>query len=140
LVMVPGCSDDGIGKRYAVSGTVSYKGKPVEQGTITFEPVDPKGRVAAGTITGGRYSLATMPPDNGALPGKYRVTILSNDFDTALASDPAARAADDPQKRAAAASRVAKDLVPAKYKLADTSELTAEVQAHSNTFNFDLAD
>jgi len=135
-----GCSDDGLGKRYAVSGTVTYKEKPVEQGTITFEPVDDKGRIAAGTITNGRYSLTTLQADDGALPGKYRVTVVSKDFDAALASDPAARNAEDPQKRSHAANRVAKSLVPARYQLADTSGLTADVEPRSNTFNFTLID
>jgi hypothetical protein len=140
FLIAPGCSDDGIGKRYAVSGLVSYKGQPVNQGTISFDPVDPACRTAAGTITEGRYSLTTMQPDDGAMPGKYRVTIMSKDFESALASDPRARNAEDPQKQAHFANKVAKSLIPAKYQLADTSTLTATVEAHSNTFNFDLTD
>lgn len=140
LLIVLGCGDDGIGRRYAVSGTVSYKGKPVDQGTITFEPVDTAGRVAAGTISAGSYSLTTMSPDDGALPGKYRVTIMSKDFDAAIASDPRAKNAEDPQKQAHFANKVAKNLVPAKYQLADTSTLTATVEARSNRLDFDLVD
>ena len=81
-----------------------------------------------------------MSPDDGALPGKYRVTVVSKDFDAALANDPLAKAAEDPQKQAHFANKVAKSLVPAKYQLADTSGLTATVEAHSNTINFDLTD
>src|SRR5262245_1741728 len=98
--LVTGCGDDGLGKRYRVSGTITYGGKPVEQGIITFEPVDPNGRVAAGSITAGEYSLTTLQPDDGALAGKYRVTILSKDVDAAMASDPMAKKAEDPQKQA----------------------------------------
>jgi hypothetical protein len=140
VLLVPGCSDDGIGKRYAVSGMVTYQGKPLEQGTITFEPEDPKGRIATGSLSAGRYSLTTLKPDDGALPGKYRVTITSTDVEAALANDPAAKAAEDPQKRAAAAYKAAKHLIPPKYQLAETSKLTAEVQTHSNTFDFPLTD
>jgi hypothetical protein len=140
VLLAVGCSDDGIGKRYAVSGMVSYQGKPVEQGTITFEPEDSKGRIAAGSIAAGRYSLTTLRPGDGALPGKYRVTVTSTDIEAALANDPAAKAAEDPQKRAAAAYRAAKHLVPPKYQLADTSKLTAEVKPQSNTSDFALTD
>jgi len=40
----------------------------------------------------------------------------------------------------AKAAKNAKPLVPAKYSLADTSGLTAEVKAQSNKVNFDLTD
>ena len=35
-------SDDGLGKRYPVSGTVTYKDQPVPKGSISFVPDDPK--------------------------------------------------------------------------------------------------
>ena len=139
-LMILGCSDDGIGKRYPVSGRVNYKGKPVSQGTISFDPVDAACRTAAGTIAEGYYSLTTMQPDDGAMAGSYRVTIVSRDFAAALANDPRARNAEDPQKQAHFANKVAKSLIPAKYQLADTSKLTATVETHSNSFDFELTD
>ena len=50
LALSAGCGDDGYGRRYPVSGTVTYKGQPLKQGTITFTPADADaGRPPAGT-------------------------------------------------------------------------------------------
>jgi len=57
------------------AGTVNYKGKPVESGTIQFVPA--KGRPASGTITNGRFSLSTNDADDGAVPGKHQVGITA---------------------------------------------------------------
>ena len=40
----------------------------------------------------------------------------------------------------AKAVKNAKNLVPAKYKLPDTSDLSADVKAQSNKFTFELKD
>jgi hypothetical protein len=66
---VAGCADNsGLPTRYPVSGTVTYNGEPLQQGTINFAPVDGSGRAAGGTISAGRYSLTTHDPNVGALP------------------------------------------------------------------------
>ena len=44
-----------FGKRYSVSGTVTYNGNPLEKGKISFVPEDPKGIGASGTIEKGYY-------------------------------------------------------------------------------------
>ena len=48
FALVFGCGDDGFGKRYPVSGNVTYKNEPVEKGSITFTPVN-AGRPASGS-------------------------------------------------------------------------------------------
>lgn len=40
-----------------VSGQVTYKGQPINQGTISFVAKDPKVRPAGGVIQNGKYSL-----------------------------------------------------------------------------------
>ena len=78
LWAVVGCSGDDLPRRYPVSGTVTYKGAAVEAGTITFTPTDPsKGRSAGGTIVKGDYSLTSFSPDDGAVPGSYKVTVMA---------------------------------------------------------------
>ena len=37
-LLVLGCGDDEFSKRYPVTGTVTYNGKPVEKAQITFNP------------------------------------------------------------------------------------------------------
>src|SRR4051812_41271144 len=84
LVLVVGCGDSsGLAKRYPVSGTVTYKGQPVEKGTVNFIPAAPdKGREATGSISNGRFRLTTSTPDDGAMPGQYKVTVQAQEVDT----------------------------------------------------------
>jgi hypothetical protein len=85
LVLDCGGDDTGLGRRYPVSGTVRYKGQPVEKGLISFRPTQPGGRAASGTISGGEYSLTTQIDNDGALPGTYQVSIIARDVDVAKA-------------------------------------------------------
>ena len=50
LLLITGCSDDGLGTRYPVSGTVSYAGQPVAHGRISYIPEAADGRGASGEI------------------------------------------------------------------------------------------
>jgi hypothetical protein len=155
VTAVLGCGDSsGLPTRYRVSGTVTYNGKPLERGTISFAPADGKGRAAGGTITDGRYSLTTQDPDDGAIPGKYRVGILAKEADpskvdlkikklrggTTTEAEKKAMAAVYPQKVAARAAAAAKNLIPAKYSSPETSGLIAEVKEQSITADFELKD
>jgi hypothetical protein len=151
-----GCGDSsGLPPRYRVSGTVTYNGKPLERGTINFAPADGKGRAAGGTITDGRYSLTTQDPDDGALPGKYKVSVVAKATDPSKVdlkikkpregsqteAEKKAMAMVFPQKVAALAAAKAKSLIPARYISPETSGLTFEVKEQSNTAaDFDLKD
>jgi len=138
LVVTFGCSDE-FPKRYSVTGTVKYKGQPVEKGNITFKPSGTDGMPAAGTIEKGEYSLTTVNADDGAVPGQYDVVVTAVDVDLSQMQKHAGGGAghhDDIVK----ASRKAKPLVPTKYAIPDTSGLKAKVEAKSNTLNFDLTD
>jgi hypothetical protein len=143
VAVVLGCGGDesGLNTRYKVTGRVTYKGSPVTKGVITFEPVkppQPDGRYASGFIENGSYSLTTSVPNDGALPGDYRVVIASNDLDTAaLTKGTMLHQGDATHVKALKDS---KSLVPLKYGRADSSGLKATVESRSNTLNFDLAD
>ena len=66
-----------------VSGKVTYKGKPVPKGTITFH--SDGGRMATGEIQeDGSYSLTTARPGDGAVAGHHRVSIVANEGDPTL--------------------------------------------------------
>jgi major membrane immunogen (membrane-anchored lipoprotein) len=143
-VVVLGCGDDsGLATRYKVSGKVTYKGTPVEQGGITFEPVKPpvpEGRHASGTIKDGHYSLTTAVEGDGALPGDYKVVIISTNVNMAgLAAKTGGLAHQgdaDYQKEI----KNSKSLVPTKYSKAESSGLTATVKSSANSIDFDLKD
>jgi len=141
LILVAGRSDDsGIAKRYPVSGTVTYKGEPVAKGNVSFVPSSPGGREATGPLDNGRFTLTTASPNDGALPGSYKLVVIAQEMDTTELKEVAKGGQFHHDAKFAKATANAKNLVPAKYRLADTSDQTAEVKAESNKFTFDLKD
>lgn len=111
-----------------VSGTVTYQGKPIPKGTVTFIPTDGTRPSATGTINDGAYTLQTTEPGDGAVVGGYKVAISDIDpavLNTAVPGMPV---------------QAPKSLIPKKYGDANTSGLTAEVQSGSQTRDFPLAD
>jgi hypothetical protein len=69
-----GCSGDPdkIGAVPA-AGSVTYKGKPLETGSIQFIPE--KGRSASGVIKDGQFVMSTYEELDGAIPGKHAVIV-----------------------------------------------------------------
>ncbi|MEE9603656.1 MAG: hypothetical protein V3V75_10145 [Thermoguttaceae bacterium] len=59
LLAVTGC---GGSSATTISGNVTYLDKPVENGSITFQPADGKGPSTGGTITGGSYRIDEITP------------------------------------------------------------------------------
>ncbi len=136
-----GCGDDtGLAKRYSVSGKVTYKSQPVEKATISFVPTTREGRAAAGQVENGHYTLTTLAPGDGAIPGKYKVIVTAVEIDNTEMKAIAKGGQFHHDKAFAKANQNAKQLVPSKYGLADTSGLEREVQAQSNNFDFELTD
>jgi len=148
FLLVLGCSsDDGVGKRYAVSGKVTYKGAPVEKGNINFV-TEKEGRGASGRIENGSYSLTTLIPGDGVMPGTYRVTVESRDIDQAEAKAATKKYFEKmgykgessiiPPEVQAKLMAKAKNTVPEKYKSPQTTDLKATVEARSMTIDFEL--
>ncbi len=141
-----GGGDENFGKRYAVSGTVTYNGQPLEKGSISFVPE--KGTSASGAINKGSYALSTGGEQDGALPGKYRVTIVAKEDIEALAKAEFAKTSKRPESEIIAVPRSimssaaakAKSLIPTGYGDLRTSPFTAEVKEQSNTIAFALSD
>jgi hypothetical protein len=133
-----GCGD-GLKARYPVYGKVTYKGQPVPTGTVTFAPLDDEGEGAFGNIAEGSYTLTTHTTGDGAVPGRYRVSVVSADAITpkaAFDTDPNAT----PEASIAKAQRKAKHHIPTKYANPEKSGLTFEVKAQSNAFDIVLVD
>lgn len=136
-----GCGGDDLGTRYPVSGTITYNNAPVPKGTISFTPDDPRnGRPASGRIENGKYVLGTAGENDGALPGSYKIRILAIDADYSDVMKNAPKGASGKQDDVLAATAKAKKLIPAKYELESTSNLTATVEPKSNTIDFNLTD
>lgn len=63
-----------------ISGTVTFKGKPIPAGDVAFTPdvSIPNGQMQMYMVKDGKYSSADTP-DSGLLPGKYKVRIAGYD-------------------------------------------------------------
>ena len=146
LLALVGSSDDGFGRqRYSVHGTITYKGEKLAKGQIAFVPDAQGGQAASGQIEDGYYTLSTLTPGDGALPGKYKVTVVARDFDVEkVRSEARAKGmppgAALPQDFTAKAHKGAKSKIPTRYNLPTTTDLTADVEARSNTKDFELKD
>ena len=74
VVFALGCgsADDGL-PRVSVEGEVTYEGKPVDSGSVTFLPgKGTTGPSASGAVKQGHYSI---PLERGPVVGSYRVTV-----------------------------------------------------------------
>ena len=110
-----------------VNGKVTYNGKPVTKGTVSFVPTSPGRRNATGTLDpNGYYKLQTETAGDGAELGDYDVTIFSHD-EPILDYKPKVPVKPQP-------------LVPTKYENPKTSGLKRTVKSGSNTFDFELTD
>jgi hypothetical protein len=138
-------TDDGLGRRYPVSGTVTYNAAPLVKGMISFVPDDPKGVGATGAIENGSYSMSTAGDRDGVRAGKYKVTITAHEDSYAKAKadfQKVSGKADPgliPKEFVSKAAAEAKNLIPAGYGDVRTTNLTAEVQERSTSIVFKLS-
>jgi len=167
LVGVAACgSDNGLNLAY-VSGKVTYKGQPISNGMVMFEPDESKGNTgpqALGTIkSDGTYILSSQDAGDGAVVGMHRVGVLGIDPEPTKAKalpsieqDPLKYLQAKTQADMKAASQRARGvgertitgldgktfrvILPEKVGSAKTSGLTAEVSRGSNTVNIDIAE
>jgi hypothetical protein len=130
--LTTGCG--GASKTSAVSGRVTYKGKPVPNANVSFTPVEGDTRAAEGlTDSDGRFTLRTFETNDGALPGKYRISVI-------------ARGPNRPPKPGETGSGMPGEMmpgdptIPLKYFAPDTSGLTREVTRGSNRVDLELKD
>jgi hypothetical protein len=142
LLMVFGCGDDGLGKRYPVSGKVTYKNEPVAEASISFvasgENAEKRG--ATGVVKDGYYTLSTLGGDDGAFPGDYKVAISGRTPDMSQAKANQEKTGGSyRQDDVAKAYKNAKSSIPRKYESPEAG-LKAKVEARSNTIDFPLAD
>lgn len=123
---VVGCGGQGL-STVPVTGTVTYKGKPLEGVSVGFVPEPQKGHPATGlTDESGRFTLSSFKAGDGATPGEYRVVIAEPS-----SADSEDYSLPDPSKAR----------FPLKYSDPNTSGLKATVTSGAkNDFTFDLTD
>ena len=144
--LLAGCSGDGGPANRQptkpVKVTVNYKGQPVADAVVTFINQEGEAAPAYGkTDAQGMAKMKTYVEGDGAVLGQHKVTITKTETvgggSTALQSSPDYV----PPPEGGAPLPTAKSLIPEKYGLLATSNLTAEVKSDGkNEFTFDLTD
>ncbi|MBN9120304.1 MAG: carboxypeptidase regulatory-like domain-containing protein [Planctomycetes bacterium] len=112
--IIAGCSAD---ERTEVTGTVTLKGTPLKNGTISFEPLDGQKTRATAVIAGGAFGV---PRESGLVPGKYLVRVSAGDGKTAV--NPVNP--DNPPGPGGGTNIISKELVPADWNVNSKQERT----------------
>lgn len=147
-----GCTDAGEGRvdqkpTHKVSGTITMAGGPVINATVTFSPKQGQPPALGKTDSSGKYTLTTYDAGDGAVEGEYVVLVSKSG-----ASSASAPSADEVHKAMASGSAppashsgpagkssASEDLIPEKYRLANSSPLNETVEAgKENVFDFTL--
>ncbi len=117
------------------TGMITYNGKPLEFASILLEPQATGGVAAMGrSDADGNFSLDAFPPDAGAVPGTYRVSVKKTEPAKEQVFDPSSH--DAPM---APQSTGPKSLIPPAYGEFSTSGLTLEVpEAGTDSLKLDL--
>lgn len=111
-------------KTVKATGTVLYRNQPLADAIIVcFPTATGEKAVAASAYTDadGNFSLQAFPPDKGAVPGDYQVTIQKTE------EAPATPAASGPDAHDAPPPPAPKPLIPAKYAKVETSGLMLKI-------------
>lgn len=130
--LLSGCGDDGL---VQLQGTVMLDGQPLRNATVHFIAQDPEGRDALGsTDDEGVFRLSTFEPDDGALPGNYKVTVRLVQPDTgARFATPAEAMSAPPQPQ-----KISRPTLPPRYSHASQTVLEQQVPPEGNV-TFELS-
>jgi hypothetical protein len=128
---ITGCSGEKINRPdpVAVTGVVTHNGTPVEGADVVFQPASHTYAAAGKTDASGTFTLTAFNPNDGAVPGEYKVTVSKRKVTGQAA------ASDD------APTTVKQEvLLPIKYADPNSSGLVASVKTGvENKFEFKLA-
>ena len=125
--LIAGCGSGHL-PTAAVKGTVLYHGRPLEFGSILFEPQ--QGPLARSTIgPDGRFTLGTYSKDDGAVLGEHRVRIACFESQRPGASSSKGHEA-----------TTGPSLIPRRYTNFSTSPLRVEVHAQNEPLRLELSD
>lgn len=120
LLFVVGCSQGGDKwkdkrpKTVKAAGMLFLEGKPLEGAQVVLV-----GGQGGSGLSGadGSFRLSTFPPDEGVVPGAYKVMIVKS----AVPQNP------EPGSEESSTPQYAKLLVPAKYTDPETSGISVEI-------------
>jgi hypothetical protein len=128
-LVASGCGDD-YGGRQEVSGVITLKGQPLDQGSISFMPLGEsanQGMVtqSGAVITEGKYHI---PAEQGLVPGDYQVSISSADGLTP---------ADPDAPPGPTGNTVTKDRIPPEFNVNSKQKVQVK-EGEPNSFDFSI--
>lgn len=133
---VVGCGESGP-ERIGMSGIVTYNGEPIEDGEISFQPVEgTQAPPTSTTIVDGKYQL----PEKWALvPGTYQVAVRS--YRASYDNDAKLPGSTLDRPPASGGIEVKEQLLPDKFNAKSTIEkVTVKSGQAPAEKNFDLKD
>jgi hypothetical protein len=131
----------GCGSKGTISGMVTYQGKPIPSGNVTFFPAN--GAPVVATISDGKYTAEKV----AAGPARVAVVSISGDPGGSSAAGrmmdakppPDAPMPEEARKVFEGKGRIKKGIrIPANYSDPDKSGLTCTVTGGSQTHDIDL--
>ena len=140
LLALAGCGGGGgLEGVVDAGGTVTLDGQPVAGATVSFAPEGTGRHATALTGVNGKFELTTVHPGDGAIPGRYKITVskITQPVDNSLPAtqeEGMRRIKEQLQKGGEAAvlkqaKEKPKNELPTKYSAAETSGLAAEIQS-----------
>lgn len=120
VVAAPGCSDNKVVKKVTVSGTVTYKGQPLQSGLLRF--VGPEGSYSAASIQSDGTFIIT-----DVVPGEVKVSVMESPRGSGSSSDTKAVEAKHPPV-----------VLPAKFREPETSGLEYTIAPDTKTLDIDI--
>jgi hypothetical protein len=112
--------------RQEITGEVTLKGQPVEDGIINFAPLDGQETGDGAQIVKGKYRI---PKEKGLFPGRYKVTIYAGNGASGEGD-----ASPDPPKDG---PRPPRDRIPPEYNT-DSNVVKEVIQGGENKFDFNI--
>lgn len=123
-VALVGCGKRDPFGRQPLEGVVTWKGKPIQFGSITLEPAEGQPAGATTSISDGKFSI---PRTAGPCPGKYNVWLHAYDR---VGERPTDGSEGIPPK----------EILPPKYQTEPATQITIEKvdEENTNRFEFDI--
>ena len=131
VVVGSGCGGDSGVKKLTVTGTVSYDGKPIEDGVIVFafgESVR-GGANSTGFIKNGKFSVS------GVSPGKNVVTVAANEATTGAPAAAAGGSTNDLMEQRGKMPDMNKGPGAGKKAMGKAPEIPPDAAGNSQTFD-----
>lgn len=145
LVSLSGCeSKPDNPPTFPVTGTVTYKGNPVPNATVSLSPLDMNIQGASGTTDeNGKFEVMTFEPGDGAMPGEYQVRVSAYELvaeptEAAASEEPLTLEDEEAMYDGQEDVEPSQNLLPKKYENAATSGLTHTVPEAASELILDL--